>query len=310
MKPIATLTVNPAIDYASEAEEVVPVRKIRTRGERFDPGGGGINVARVIRELGGEAQAVYMAGGVSGPVFEGLLARTGVSGRRVPIAGDTRISHLVREHSTGHEFRFTPAGPTVSAEEWSRCRAAIEAVEAEFLVLSGSLAPGLPNDAYARIITDVKPRGVRVVLDTSGAPLHWALEAGVHLVTPNRRELEHLLGRRACGEREEEAMAAELVASGRAEMVALTLGPRGALLVTADTVLRLPAPEVATVSTVGAGDGFTAAMTLGLARGWDAARAFAYGIAAGAATATTPGTELCHRGDVERLFETLLARLP
>ena len=310
MKPIATLTVNPAIDYGSEAEEVVPVRKIRTRNERFDPGGGGINVARVVQELGGEARAVYMAGGVSGPIFEGLLARSGVSGTCVPIAGDTRISHLVRERSTGHEFRFTPAGPTVSPEEWSSCRAAIEAVEAEFLVLSGSLAPGLPNDAYGQIITDVKPRGIRVVVDTSGAALHWALEAGVHLVTPNRRELEHLLGRRACCERDEEALAAELVRSGRAEMVAVTLGARGALLVTASTVLRLPAPEVATVSTVGAGDSFTAAMTLGLARGWPVERAFAFGIAAGAATAMTPGTELCHRADVERLFETLLEHLP
>ncbi len=310
MKPIVTLTVNPAIDYASEAEEVVPVRKIRTRGERFDPGGGGINVARVVRELGGEAHAVYMAGGVSGPVFEGLLARTGVPGTGVPIAGDTRISHLVREHATGHEFRFTPAGPTVTAAEWEACRAAVEAIDADYLVLSGSLAPGLPSDAYRQIARDVKPRGTRVVVDTSGAALHWVLEEGVHLVTPNRRELEHLLGRRASDAREEEALAADLVESGRAEMVAVTLGPRGALLVTGDRCLRLPAPEVATVSTVGAGDSFTAAMTLGLARGWPPERAFAYGIAAGAATATTPGTELCHRAEVERLFAELCARLP
>ncbi len=310
MKPIATLTVNPAIDYASEAEEVVPVRKIRTRDERFDPGGGGVNVARVVRELGGEAHAVYMAGGVSGPIFEGLLARTGVAGTCVPIAGDTRISHLVREHATGHEFRFTPAGPTVSAAEWSACRAAIEGIEADYLVLSGSLAPGMPADAYGQIVGDVKPRGVRVVVDTSGAALHWALEAGVHLVTPNRRELEHLLGRRARDERDEEDMAAMLVGDGRARMVALTLGPRGALLVTPELRLRLPAPEVATVSTVGAGDSFTAAMTLGLARGWPVERAFAFGIAAGAATAMTPGTELCHREEVERLFAVLLERLP
>ncbi len=312
MKPIVTLTVNPAIDYASEADEVVPVRKVRTRGERFDPGGGGINVARVVRELGGTAHAVYMAGGLTGPIFEGLLEQAGVSGRSVPIRGHTRISHLVREHSSGHEYRFTPAGPTVGDAEWQRCRAVFEeeARDAEYAVLSGSLAPGMSADSYAQVIRDLASRQLRFVVDTAGAALYWAVEQGVYLVTPNKRELEHLLRRRATTEAEEMELARELQRSGRAKVVALTLGERGALLVTEDRLLRLPAPEVPTCSTVGAGDSFTAAMTLGLARGWPLERAFAFGVAAGAATAMTPGTELCHRQDVERLFEKLLPLLP
>src|SRR5687767_2363533 len=118
MKPIVTLTLNPAIDAACVADEVVPMRKVRTREERYDPGGGGLNVARVVRELGGEALAFYLAGGTTGGALEGLIERSGLAAVRVPIAGLTRVSHTVFETSTGHEFRFTPDGPEVSPGEW------------------------------------------------------------------------------------------------------------------------------------------------------------------------------------------------
>ena len=114
MKPIVTLTVNPAIDAACVADEVVPMRKVRTRDERYDAGGGGLNVARVIRELGGEAVAFYLAGGITGQALEELIERSGIAAVRVPIADLTRVSHTVYETSTGHEFRFTPEGPAIS----------------------------------------------------------------------------------------------------------------------------------------------------------------------------------------------------
>lgn len=310
MKPIVTLTVNPAIDVSCVADEVVPVRKIRTHDERYDPGGGGINVARVVKEMGGEAVAFYMAGGYTGQALETMIERRRLAAVRVPILGLTRVSQTVYESSTGEEFRFTPEGPEIREAEWRNCLDVLAVVDCDHLVASGSLARGMPADFYARVAQVVKRRGARLVLDSSGAALHWALEEGVYLVKPSRRELENLLGRKAQTPADEEALARELVERGRAEVVALTLGAHGAVLATADGVLRLESPKVETKSAVGAGDSFVGAMVWALGQGRAIAEAFAYGIAAGAATALTTGTELCRREDVERLVQQVREQLP
>jgi 6-phosphofructokinase 2 len=310
MKPIITLTVNPAIDVSCVADEVIPMRKVRTRDERYDPGGGGLNVARVICELGGEAVAFYMAGGYTGAALEGLIERSGITAVRVPIAGLTRVSHTVYETSTGQEFRFTPEGPEVTEAEWRHCLEVLSVVDGDYFVLSGSLARGMPVDFYARVAQLVREGGGRVALDSSGSALHWALKTGVHLVKPSRRELEHLLGRKAQGPKDEEALAREVVESGRAEIVALTLGAAGAVLATRDLTLRLPSPDVETKSAVGAGDSFVGGMVLALAQGRAVTEAFAQGVAAGAAAAMTAGTELCRREDVTALFAGITRELP
>src|SRR5262245_23426190 len=121
MTPVVTLTVNPAIDASCVTDEVVPMRKVRTRQERYDPGGGGINVARMIRDLGGEAVAFYLAGGITGQALEEMIERNGITAVRVPIADLTRVSHTVYETSTGHEYRFTPEGPEATEPEWRNC---------------------------------------------------------------------------------------------------------------------------------------------------------------------------------------------
>ncbi|MFO1047944.1 MAG: 1-phosphofructokinase family hexose kinase [Geminicoccaceae bacterium] len=307
MKPIVTLTVNPALDAACVADEVVPMRKVRTRDERYDAGGGGINVARMIRELGGQAVAFYLAGGITGETLGGLIERDGLAAVRVPIAGDTRVSHTVYETSTGHEFRFTPEGPEVTEAEWHNCLEVLSVVDGDWFVASGSLARGLPADFYARICGMMRERGARVAIDSSGAALHHALRAGVHLVKPSKRELENLLGRKAVTPVDEEALAREVVDSGRAEIVALTLGEKGAVLASRDRVLRLASPKVETRSAVGAGDAFLGALVWALAIGRELGEAFAYGIAAGAATAMAPTTEHGRKADIERLVAAIRA---
>lgn len=310
MKPIVTLTVNPAIDAACVADEVVPMRKVRTRDERYDAGGGGLNVARVIRELGAEVVAFYLAGGMTGQALEQMIEHIGLSAVRVPIAGLTRVSHTVYETSTGHEFRFTPEGPTVTEAESRSCLEVLSIVDGDWFVASGSLARGMPADFYASVARLVKARGGRMVLDSSGVALHQALAEGVYLVKPSRRELEHLLGRKAATPAEEEALAREVVDSGRAEIVALTLGAAGAVLATRDLTLRLASPPVQARSAVGAGDSFVGAMIWALAHDRPVIEAFAYGLAAGAATAMTRGTGLCGRADVERLAKSVCEQLP
>ncbi len=309
MKTIVTLTLNPAIDVETDVEELRPIRKLRCRAPRRDPGGGGINVARVIRELGGKAGAVHTAGGALGDLLQTLLDREGIERHPVAIAETTRESFTVNESSSGRHFRFVLPGPELAESEWRQCLEAAEALDPfpDYLVASGSLPPGVPDDFYARLGRLVRDRGARLVLDTSGLALRAALEEGVYLVKPNLRELRDLTGRAIESETDEEEACRRLVEEGRTEMVALTLGDRGGLFIARGIRLRVSTPEVEVRSPIGAGDSFTGAMTLALARGQGPEDAFLYGLAAGTAAVTTPGTELCRQRDVERLFRILQA---
>lgn len=304
-KRIVTLTLNPAVDASCTAVDVRPVHKIRTTNERFDPGGGGINVARVVNELGGTSFAVYLAGGRPGDVLDELVARAGVMAHRIAIAEPTRVSHVVFEERSGQEFRFTPEGPRVGEREWRAAMAFLELLDFDYLVASGSLPRGVPVDSYALLARSVKQRGARLVVDTSGPALAAALAAGVHLAKPSRSELAALVGRDLHDPAALEAAARDIVAAGGADLLAVTMGHDGALLATADGVRRLTTPQVQAKSAVGAGDSFVAGMTWGLAMGEPVARAFALGVAAGTATVLTPGTELCHKTDVEHFWTML-----
>jgi len=303
MKPIVTLTLNPSIDGSSEAETVRPIHKVRTSNERYEPGGGGINVTRVIRELGGSSLALYLAGGVTGAVLEELLAGSGIAGRRVAIKDHTRVSHTVFERSTGLEYRFVPEGPEVEPSEWQECLAMLSTLECEYLVASGSIPKGVPADFYVRVATIARERGMKLVLDTSGQALRETISAGgVHLAKPSLGEFEQFIGCSLKNPKAQEDAAMEVVRAGRVDLLAVTMGHEGALLARASGVTRLPALEVEVRSAVGAGDSFVAAMTVALARGTTPEEAFRWGIAAGTAAVLTPGTGLCKRSDVERLF--------
>lgn len=312
MPRIATLTLNPAIDASGETEAVIHTAKLRTTSLRHAPGGGGLNVAQVLTRLGAGCEALYLAGGITGPVLQGLLDRAGHQHRALDIAGDTRISLNITEHSTGHEYRFVPEGPLVSAAEAEDVLAEVAALEADWLVLSGSLPRGLPDDFYAAIIKAARARQIAVVLDTSGPPLMAALAAGgIRLVKPNLAELAQVAGHPLETDADILAAARAIVDKGCAQSVAVSMGDAGALLVEAGHSLRLPAIPVSPKSAVGAGDSFVAAMTLGLAHGWPSDQALRLGLAAGTAAILTPGTDLCHRADVARLAATLgLSALP
>ena len=308
MKPIVTLTLNPAIDGACEAEQVRPTNKIRTRGDEYHPGGGGINVARVITELGGAAQTVYLAGGATGDVLDELMTEAGLAGLRVPIAGHTRISLTVFEASTGQEYRFVPEGPEVAPGEWLACLEAVDRLDFDWLVISGSGPRGLPPDCFVTLIERARTRGARVVLDSSGPALKASLDSGgLALIKPSIGELRALTGLPLTDRDEIAEVAREIVESGRAEMVAVTMGHEGALLASREDNLSRAAPDVPVRSATGAGDSFVAAMTLALAEGKGPRTAFLMGMAAGSASVMHPGTGLCRVADVERLHRALAA---
>lgn len=303
MPSIATLTLNPTIDVAYEVDRVVPTHKIRTTREYYNPGGGGINVARVFVRLGGNARCVYLSGGGTGAALDGLIDLHQLVRTRVPITGHTRIAVDALEHATGKEYRFTPAGPTVSEAEWTACLDALDHVKCEWMVASGSLPPGMPEDFYAMVARRMAARGIPLVLDTSGAALREGLAAGgIALVKPSRGELEGLIGHRLESIEAVADAAAGIVAAGQARIVATTLGHEGAVLAHAEGTLYGPALPIEALSAVGAGDSFVAGMVHALATGHGTEDAFRHGIAAGSAAVLRAGTELAQADDIAHLL--------
>lgn len=305
MESVVTLTPNPAIDISTSVDEVAPVRKLRCDEARRDPGGGGINVARVVRRLGTAVAAIYPAGGVTGELLRQLVEREGVRSIAIRAANETREDFTVREQKSGQQYRFVLPGLPLSEIEWRSCLDALEAMATApaFVVCSGSLPPGVPDDFYARAARLAKARGSKVALDTSGKPLAHALEEGVHVVKPNLRELREFANMSDADERTSLAAARRLIESGGAEIVALTLAEHGARLITRRGALRAEVPDVKVVGTVGAGDSFLGGLIWALANGRAPPEAFRWAVAAGTAAVLNPGTELCHADDVVRLFE-------
>lgn len=305
MKPITTLTLNSSVDVQWEVDDMVPVRKLRASAPTQFPGGGGINVSRVIKTLGGPTVAIHTAGGYTGQFLRELVEAQGLLTRTIPITGSTRVSATVFERQTGQEFRITPSGPELTEKEWQAALDALFDHDADYIVLTGSLPPGVPTDYYARAARLAKQRNIRVILDTSGRALFETLKEGVFLVKPNLHELEHLAARKASTPSDQEEICRRIIDEGQAEMVALTLGEAGALLTWREGSRRMATPRVEVKSAVGAGDSFLAGISLGLAQGRSLEEAFALGLAAGTAAVLTAGAELCRRKDVERLYEQI-----
>jgi 6-phosphofructokinase 2 len=303
---ILTLSLNPTIDVSSEAEVVRPTHKTRTENETFEPGGGGINVARVVRELGAEVEAVCLAGGASGMLLDELLARIDLPRRMIHTGGNTRIALMVFERSTGLEYRFIPSGPRIAANEIDACLAAIRDADFDCLVASGSVPAGCEPDILARVGAIAAERGVPFVLDSSNAGLTETVgRTPIHLVKPSLNEFQAYVGRKLSGAAEVGAAALTLVGEGKADIIAVTLGMDGAVIASRDGAIRVVAPKVETRSAVGAGDSFVAGMTVALLEGRSIEDAALLGTAAGAAAALNPGTGVCALADILRLYEAL-----
>jgi 6-phosphofructokinase 2 len=303
MADVVTLTMNPSIDLSVSVERVAPFHKLRSSDERRDPGGGGINVARVLKRLGADVTAVYPSGGALGQLLRQLVDREGIAELTIPISGETREDFTVVERATGYQYRFILPGPRLSEHEWHACLAKFDALDrrTSFVVCSGSLPPGVPDDFYGRVVQAAKLASTRIIIDSSGPSLRAALQRGVYLVKPNLNELRSLFGEQLQTQADWIKACRSLIDKQQAEIVVLTLGEQGALLVTGNDILRAYALPIKPVSVVGAGDSFLGAMIWSLATGHTMETAFRYGVAAGSAALLLPGTELCQREDVERL---------
>lgn len=302
---IVTVTMNPALDITTNTDVVVPTDKVRCGHTRYDPGGGGINVARVAHALGADVVAMFPAGGSTGDLVTAMLTDSGLPLCRIRIADPTRESFTVEERRTGRQYRFVLPGPTLDVAQQERCLSELRilAASARYVVVSGSLPPGVAADFYQRIAEACTALDVRLILDASGSGLQQLRDHHVFLLKPSVRELRECVGRPLPDEADQVAAAHELIECGRARNILVSLGSRGALFVTRDGAKRYPAVAVPPGSGVGAGDAMVAGVTVGLGRGWPMDESIRLGIAAGAAMLLTPGTATCTRADVARLFE-------
>lgn len=309
---IAALALNPALDVSTATDTVRPIHKLRCDAPAIDPGGGGINVARVIHRLGGAAAALFPAGGATGALLVQMLADEGIAADTVAFDALTRISFAVTEKQSADQYRFVLPGPAVPA-------AALEALAAllarrlqvaRLLVVSGSLPPGLP-DAYLRDIGRSAARAhVRIVLDTSVRLTEVGRALGAWALKPSLSELEAEAGEPLADPAAITRAARALIEDGAAQLVFVSEGSAGATLVTRHEMMKVFAPDVEPVSAIGAGDSLVAGLSVALERGWAPIDALRYGVAAGSAALLTPGTQLALREDVERLFATMTGDEP
>jgi 6-phosphofructokinase 2 len=299
---IVTLTINPAIDVSTSVEKMVPFTKMRCAQADRDPGGGGINVARVLKRLGIEVTAIYPAGGATGQLLATLVEREGVRSVVIPTANDTREDITIFDRTTREQFRLVFPGAPLSDLEWQECLGSIARIAPPpaFVIASGSLPAGVPHDFFGRVVQASKAHS-KVIVDTSGPFLKPALEAGVYLIKPNLREFQELAGIASADE-------ASLIEAGRClfdryhiEVIALSMGPGGALLMTRDAVLLANGLPIEPASVSGAGDSFLGAMVWSLVNDGRLDMALRYGVAGGSAALLNPGTELCRSDDVHRL---------
>jgi 6-phosphofructokinase 2 len=303
MEDVLTITLNPAVDISTSVDRIEPVRKLRCRAEVRSAGGGGVNVARVVNRLGGNVTAIFTAGGVVGEQLKQLVASESVPSHALAVAGQTRESFTVVDETTKNEFRFVMPGPTLTEVEWRTCEEQVEnlAKGRKYIVVSGSLPSGAPADLHTRLAALAKRAGARFVVDASGLQLKAALEAGVYLAKPNLRELQEIVAE-DLGDRSSQVQACRrLIESGKAQIVALTLGSAGALLVTRDEAWFSDPLPVKVVGTVGAGDSFLGAMVWSLSAGHSLESTLRFAVAAGSAALLSQGTQLSRPEDVHTL---------
>ncbi|MGH2566665.1 MAG: 1-phosphofructokinase family hexose kinase, partial [Ginsengibacter sp.] len=239
MANIITLTFNPCIDKSTSVDALVPGKKLKCSAPVFEPGGGGINVARALKKIGKDATAVYPSGGYSGNFLNILLQNETISIITIDIKNHTRENMIVLDKATNVQYRFGMPGSELSEHEWEKCLQAIEENEAEYIIASGSLPSGVPEDIFGRIAAIAKKKNRKLIVDSSEAALELALKAGVYMAKPNIGELSKLAGKEELDAIEIEPIAKQLVMNSACEIMVVSMGTAGAMLVTKEEVYRV-----------------------------------------------------------------------
>jgi len=306
MQSILTITFSPCIDKSFSVPELLAEKKLRSSIPKTEPGGGGINVARVLTRLGANAIALYPSGGYTGQALDELIAKEQILAIPVKTKNETRENLIVLEKSTNRQFRFTMPATSLTVKEVVRILERIERLKKlDFIVVSGSLPPGITPQLFSRINIVARKKKARLIVDTSGEMLKHAVDQGVYLIKPNVFELACLSGKESLSADEIVCEARRIIKTKKCKIIVVSMGAGGAMLVTKDKEILIIPPTVEIKSTVGAGDSMVAGIVFALSRDKNIETAVQYGVACGTATTLNSGTELCHVDDVERLFKQI-----
>ena len=304
--------MNPSLDRSASLNQVMPDAKLRCTLPKIEPGGGGINVSRAIRRLGGYSTAYFTVGGFFGQMFREILREENIDQYPFKIKENTRLNLTIFEKDSGQQYRFGMPGPEMSEQEWRNCleliQENIKEGKYEYFVVSGSLPRNVPANFYGRLAQTAKEAGIKMIVDTSGDALIEVANEGVYLLKPNMREIAQLADHEIENEAQLQEVTQTIIERGQAKVVIVSLGAGGALLVSKEKVAHIKAPTVKIRSRIGAGDSMVAGLVLALARGKSLYQAACFGVAAGTAAVKTTGTELCRREDTEQLYEQIISK--
>jgi 6-phosphofructokinase 2 len=303
MSNILTVTFSPCIDKSTSVNTLIPERKLHCALPKLEPGGGGINVARAIKKLGGEATAIYPSGGYTGKFLNSLVENERLTALIIDSKNETRENFTVFEESTKKQYRLGMPSTELFQNEWEEILLKIESESnVKFIVASGSLPPGIPMDIYAQLAKISKDKNAKFIVDTSGEPLKHATNEGVFLIKPNLDEFCFLAGKKELQPIEIKNLAQEMIASRKCEIIVISLGAKGALLFTNEQSISFTPPIVNVKSTVGAGDSMVGGIVYSLSKGKSIKQAVQYGIACGTSATMSLGTELCKKEEADLLF--------
>lgn len=306
---IVTLTVNPALDKNTTFQGLVAEHKIRCSTPHYDAGGGGVNVSKAIHRLGGKSLCMITSGGSSGQKLEKLIGQEGIETEVISVENPTRENLIALETGSNAQYRFGFPGEPLSRHEIEAVLSSVRKHKPRFLVASGSLNEGMPQDFYQKVAAIAKENGSKFIADTSGEPLEKILEIGAYLIKPNIGELARLTNSDRLDVDEAETAARKIIDAGKVEIVVVSLGPQGAIAVSKDETLHMPAPHVKKRSTVGAGDSMVGGMVRALSQDLPLRQVLQWGVACGSAATMNDGTQLFKAEDAERLFEWLRKRM-
>lgn len=307
IKNILTITFNPTVDKSSTVDSIKPEKKLRCAQPVYEPGGGGINVSRGLERLGLPSVAFFTSGGRTGELLEHLLHKENIETLPFKVSGETRENFTVVDTSNNDQYRFGMPGEDISQKECSAIHDTILNISPfpEIVVISGSLPEGMPPAFLSQLIKELKKKQVKIIIDTSGDALTEALKEGVYMVKPNLGELSRLSGKEELDNESADEAAQQLIKEGKAEIVAVSMGPQGAYLVTKNETVHVPAPSVKKLSTVGAGDSMVAGMVAVIAKGGSLTDMARMGVACGSAATMSKGTGLFTKENAEKLYKWL-----
>jgi len=306
MSKVITITLNPAIDKTTTTNKVVPEKKLSCSHPNYEPGGGGINISRALQHLGCKSLAMYFAGGFSGSHLLKMLDEEDIQSLVVPIHGNTRTNIIVFDKSSQLQYRFGMESPPVEEKNWKHFLSELEKQNGyEYVVASGSLPNGVPLDFFGRVAAIVKKKHAKLIVDTSGEALKHAVQEGVFMLKPNITELSYLYGKEELKGDEIVSAAKSIIKVGGCEIMVVSIGKEGAILVTKNETIHIVAPEVKVKSTVGAGDSMVAGILYALIHEYNLTDTLRYGIACGTSATMNEGTALCKKEDVEKIFTVL-----